>query len=143
MSHSTEKKAPIIRWWGFFRKGLNNLEDWVLDYLIPAIDDFVKILKVFVGAQSLTYWLILASGPILIWWGMVLSSRGDEVIAPAFIGLGASMVAVYWANVLQKLTTSIPRAEWTRKVGSCNDNLIAYLLELNKLSVMVHSRKNL
>ena len=137
----TKIKGLITRWWYLFRKGLNNLEDWILDYLLPTIDDFAKILKVFVGVQSFTYWLILISGPIFIWFGLVLSSRGDNVVAPAFISLGASMIAVYWANVLQKITTSIPRAEWTRKISACSDDLVAYLLELNGSSVLVHSRK--
>ena len=117
------------------------MEDWVLDYLMPTIDNFMKFLKVFFGTQSLTYWLILTSGPFFLWWGIVLSSRGDGVVAPAFISLGASMVAIYWTTVLQKLTTSMPRKEWTCKISACNDNLIAYLLKLNNQSVLVHSVK--
>lgn len=141
MSRFTKIKILTGRWWCFFRKGLNNLEDWTLDNLLSAVEDVYRFLNAFYGAQPLTYWLILVAGPALMAWGIALSSQGDKIIAPALISLGASVTAIYWANALQKLTTSIPRAEWTCKISACNDNLVVYLLKLNGLNVKVHSRK--
>ncbi len=142
MSWFIQVKASIVHGLNIIRSQLSDLKNWTVDHLSAVADDVYRLLDTIYGVQPGTYWLIFISGPLFILLGMELASLGDKVFAPAFISVGAGIWAVYWANFLQKLTTSIPRIEWAHKAISCSDKLVSYLLELNETSVTSYSSKS-
>ena len=140
MSSFKNTRNSVAHWCGLLRNKWINLKDWVIDNTLSVSEDIYRFLNAIYGAQPGTYWLILISGPVFILWGITLSSSGHGIMASAFISLGASITAIYWANALQKITTSIPREDWSRKIVGCNDELVAYLLKVKGLRIVFHSK---
>ena len=68
-----------------------------------------------------------------------MHAHEEQVLAPAFISVGAGIMSIYLANYLQK-STSTPRKNWTRMIASCNADLVAYLLKLNGREIKAESR---
>lgn len=124
-----------------FNGKCTKIKDWIMDHSAAGFEDIYRLSSAIYGVQSVTYWLILNSGLISLGFGMLLSMRGDEVLSQILISIGTGLLAIWLANLLQRLTTSIPRAEWTREVSSCSDDLVSYLLEISGGRVMFRETK--
>ena len=136
----------------------------ILRIFLRELWDFVS--TVF-SIRRLAYQLIFILGLALIWTGLKISileyiedqssqtiteedvspeqndpSNTPTYLAATYIGVGASISAVYLTHFLQKLTVPpITRREWVEKIGTCNDALICFLLECNGISMHFETRQ--
>lgn len=62
-------------------------------------------------------------------------------LAPAYIAFGTSVITVYVAGLLQKLTSPTPRELWAKKIAACNGDLISFLLGCRDLTVPSESKR--
>ncbi len=130
---------------------------------------FVVYVKKFAGVcksiwpiRMLVYWSIFIAACVTFWIGLELSiveyienripdtesmakqteaADAPTFLAPAYIAIGAGVLTVYLTGFLQKLTKPVPREEWVKKLGACNDNLVASLLKYHKMDTPSETKR--
>ena len=113
-------ETSFINWakWSWYQSG----------YLILAV--YKSFSQIYTMQGFIYGFIFIFGGVVFLWSGIYAAIQGRALLGSILITIGASVLAVYLADILRKLAIPIPRRKWVQKFSEHNNDFVLYLLGL-------------